>query len=373
MVYNSAIEHDDLYQSKQPLPSPSSSNISNEKTIIPTKDNNVLNLLRKLPDITFGIVKSNPIIKVPNNLKPIKIHSRDITTSEITLKKTVLSKKQNINKIIDKNAIIIDLVKNNSYFTTTQSKKQKQIDNNIPLIRNNVDNIIKQNPKANSKKYIYVQKKNKQILKKKLTASKNVINVKSTGLSKTCIIPQDVKTISNNDNDLTIYNKSAIQLNNDSVNEHYMGWNSSTNGQINIVPAFPSLDFINLNHEYDCFRITKSSKNNNSIYTKASQSYIEKRSLIGQEVTQFNSTNEFNTIKYKINVDNKEKSNCYNENETLLQNNIRCHTVDLSIELTDKLFLQKMRSLFCDNLIGKTFKNKNTIEAIPNNINGLQI
>lgn len=337
---------------------------SKEVTIIPFKDNmnSELCSLKKLPDITFNLVNSNPDLNVPEikiiDQKPIiidltvttsnsnktknkkhkqiknvpeisKLNIKNLSNNiapEVILEKNALLKKHNINKKIDQKLIIIDLTKTDSNSEIIKSQNHKQI-NNITKARNNTKKILKKNPKFVSKKCINTEKENIILDNKNKgkTKSFNLENLKTSKPKKKKLNTsdsQEVKYILNNNS--IINNTSAIQIDNYPDNKEYTCLDLSINSQFHIAPTFHSLDFINdVIPEYDKFimGITKSSETRNStncIFKNTSK-------------TETN-LNFYNEISPQINKKN------YTTNMT-------------TAELKDKEFLQILRSTYIDKLI----------------------
>lgn len=275
-----SIEHV-LCESKQPLTS-SNLKISKELSIrsIENKENNILNMLKKLPDITFDYVKSDQIFKVPKIPKYIKNYPKKINDSEVNLKKIGLSKKsKNIKK--DRNSVLCHFKKINSNIKKTWNENLKQIDNNDQLITNNVDNIKTQKKTEATSNAFYI-KKNLQKTSSPYNRSKD-----------TCNASCKVKTIS--DDDLNVDN-IPIKTNVPVPNKECTLLDSDLSIEGHIVPEILPLpsDFINTSiPEYDSFLMgiisspQDSSTRSSIMCTETFQNEVEKgiESSNGQEET----------------------------------------------------------------------------------------
>jgi len=220
-------------QPKQPYFS-TKLNISRDVTITPLKDkgNNIMSMLKNLPDITFDFVQSEPVFKVPKCPKiKEKYHKK------IVLEKTV-SERQ-INNTKNMKSIIV----NNNFKKPTKIKsipnstiKQKQ----IPLIKDNTNTLIPKTPETVSKSHFISENGNAQKTSspnKLLKKLPSLNNIKSTNL-KTVKPAEEilnvpivtVKTITDSSITNTTNNTKTKELTKD-----YMLMDISTDGKINII------------------------------------------------------------------------------------------------------------------------------------------
>lgn len=280
-----------LCRKVQPL---TESNLKISKTVtnltaVKTEEN-IISKLKKLPDITFDLVKPEPIFKIPKVPKLEKSNTKQMITpnnkSKVVFEKKILLEKQNDN-IIDKNIVIIDtidLTNFDSNVNKTSKKKKELIDYKTPLIKNNVDQIIPQNLKSSPLKYLYSEKENKQITSSSNKYLKNICSkIKSAHL----------KTIKPTEQELNLSNALPVELSSDSTenttqfktcdflalksNEDYTLMNLSVTGQVNVVSA-SCPDFIDVsNTEYNSFLmgINKSPDYNYGMRLKTSQHFVD--------------------------------------------------------------------------------------------------
>lgn len=311
--------------------------ITKEVTITSYKqdnENNVMSMLKKLPNITFGYVNPQPVFKVPETPKLNKIiHKKCITPSgskvysqkniipnnmkkvtsrknirfnnkpTVVLKNKILSERREVNNIIDINPYLIGNIKNltNTNSKNTLIQKPKKIYENIPLPKNNSKEIITNHLEINSKQYLQNNKQN--------TSSPKKIFKKSASISNT-ISTEDIVPVN-----------SPLKL-----------------------------DFTDLNCtlEYDSFvmGISKSS-DDDSIQLKTFQNDVEKESLNEQELESPKSSMP-NSVKENValNSINIEKSHEMDS------------TISSAIVQKDNQLLQKMRNIFCGNLVENTSENE---------------
>lgn len=297
-------------QSKQSF-SLSNFKISKEVTITKynKNENNIMSMLKKLPNITFGYASPQPsaVFKVSdtpkrnkNNYKtsiaPKSVFSdKNITSNnetKIISEKKVLSDRREVNIIIDTKPSLIDNVENlkkiKSNSKKTSIQKQKKIYNNILLEKNNSNKTIINSSEAVSEKCSEkennVQRLNShnKIFKK----SHSVSNTKSktTKLTKKIVYEKKNKL----DKDSTINNMKVKT--NTLVMEKCLLMDISIKDKINIIQAYRSLDFTNFcNSENHSFVKGISMSSENEKHLETFKNDIAKESLNGQELSELTS------------------------------------------------------------------------------------
>jgi len=389
-----------LCQSEEPF-YPSNLKISKEVTVTQikeSKNNKLISMLKKLPEITFKYITPKPTFKVPEIPRLIeKTKNHNIThESKVILEKKGSSKKEDDN-IIDSNCILIGnpkiSTKTNPNPKKTLNSKLKKVDNNTQLlVKNNSNKIITKYPE----KSLYSEKTGNKprtsspinkLLKKPQSISmiKSKIVTPRKKVLNTSIVSHEMKKIADNN---SIINNTDVKTKN-STNENYMLADISRKSQTNIVSTSHPLDFINVCvPKYDSFveGIDKLSENNT--YSETFQNNIGNESLVGQELTQFsdflsdvktslmlNNSNNINTdlnsqsysIEENASLDNIQNEQLYvniNEFKNIenevneLENKEKSNSKTTPIVLKDNQFLQEIKSFFCDNLTEKTRKDQ---------------
>lgn len=263
--------------------------MSNEISINPVNDlENSIMLLKRLPNITLQIVNPKPVFKVPespklNPKKKDKSYNKSKTISE----SRVLSERQNNNIMLvtNKNSKLFNnskslTEKNSCFLKSPQHKRQSEhnsFDNITVSTKNNYDTIIPKVPEEVPNKNSYSEVKNTntqktsspyKLPKKSLSSSNIKLNniitinpVKKQKVSNVSTSSREVKT--NSDNSLITNN---IENKTPELTKDYLLMDLSSESKINIVPAFPPLDFLNVSlPKYDSFAmgISKSSGESN--------------------------------------------------------------------------------------------------------------
>lgn len=278
-----------LFQSKG-LFALSNLKISKEITITPINnvENSMMYNLKKLPDITFHVVKHEP------TLNPKKFYGSD-DKSKSVLDRKVLSE-------IQENRI----VKNSSFQKSSLLKPNKKPIKDITILKkNNHDTIISKNPKKIVKKYSYPE-------------VKNIKTQKTSCINK---LP-----------------KQSLQF----TNLHLKTLN-------NIEPAKKTSQTSTISHEEKKISDKSSTVNNieNKAHETANEVYLPSDlSLEGPIVT---APHRFDFINMSLNLPNYDSSYVYNDilTSSLIQDN---HSIDTWTVQNDSQLLQEMRSYFCDNL-----------------------
>lgn len=293
-----------LWQSKQSLSS-SNSNISKEVTNSLNKnnvENNIMAMLKKLPNITVSYVNPQLVFKVPEAPKLNKDNNKKSIVPELK----VFSEKNimpNYKTKISEKKVLLE-----------RQQKDNNIKNTKPNSINNVKNLMKMN--KNSKKTTINQKqKNSEAIFKKLsdkenniiqrTSSPNKILKKSSRASKTKskTVKPTKKTNKEISNNSIISHKAKTISDKDSIiNNIEVKTNKSNNeSQINFTPTYCPLDLTNLyvpNYKSFVMGIISKFPEDNSIHSETSQSYIENESLNGKELSELlPQTNQAPTIK----------------------------------------------------------------------------
>lgn len=325
-----------LCQSKKQL-AMSNLKIPNEISISPINDiENSVMLLKRLPNITLQVINPKPVFKVPKSpkLNPKKINGLFNKSKTISESKA-LSERQNNNIVLVKNKKIKllnntkeNLSENNSSFLKSLQHKgnleQTTFDNLAVSTKNNYDPIISKIPEElpNKNAYSAVKNTNTQKTSSPYKFPKKSANFKSKNLST--INPAKKQKISNiSTSSHKVKTNSDISLITDNLEnktselaKDYLLLNVSTESEINIVPACPPLDFLNVSlPKYDSFamEINKCSRKSN-MHLENSQNYIEK-----QEIDFLNSQNEKQEIDFSNNQNEKQEIDFLN-NQNLVDN-----------------------------------------------------
>lgn len=277
-------------RSKQPF-SATNLNISKEVTITPVKntENDIMSILKKLPEITFNVIQPEPVFKVPEI--PRKVPTKK---PKVVGKKKVLSEKQesyNVGKTeVKLRSKQIDLDKYEEFkkINLTQKQKQEKVQNNIPLVKNNnVGEIISRNTETASNKNTVSDKENIQ-----RTSSPNRIPKKielRKQISNNSIASSKVKTNSNNDSIINNTANNKEIKTSESTKDDYQLMDLPIEGQINVVSATFPPDYIDVSSpEYDKFvqGISKLPEDSSTQFD-ASQNSSDKESLAGQKSNFF--------------------------------------------------------------------------------------
>lgn len=295
-------------------------NVSKEVTVTPIvyTENNI-SLLKKLPDITFDVVPSKPVFKVPQSPQLItkktpKQATKNGFNSKVITEKRVTFKKQGDANIINTNVNAINNIEKLSKLNINSKAKLKQKHNNIPVTPSK---IISKNPKITSINNLISEKENIQrtsspnkISKEQPNISKINFKLKNTKpvekISNIPITTCEVKNSSNNDSTVLTVNNNEIKTN-IPTNEEYKLMDISSDGKINVVPAScPSYLNTVCIPEYDRFvlGINKVPEHSN-VQFETSQNDIKKE-LIEQETT--------NTPGFLNNVNTALHENKYDNN-----------------------------------------------------------
>lgn len=336
-----------LYQSKGLLVS-SNLKISKEITITPINnvENSMISNLKKLPDITFHIVKHEPINQVPKypTLNPKTFYGPDNKSKPI-LERKVLSE-------IQENSI-----KKSSRFQKAQEKKL--IKDITTLKKNNNEKIILKNPEKIPNEFSYSEAKNiktqktsflntfrKQSLKFLNLDSKNLNTIKQ---EKKLI--KDITTLKKNNHDSTNLNtiKSVEKTSNTSTISHEVKTKSDKSSTVSNIE--------------------------NKAHESANEDYLSSDlPLEGPIVT---APHLFDFINASLDLPYYGSSYVYNDSSTqpLIQDN---YTTDTWIVQNDNQLLQEMRSYFCDNSINNNTEletkstefTENSHEILLSNVQG---
>lgn len=324
-----------LYQPERSL-FPTNLNISKEVTITPiiNTENSVVSKLKKLPDITFDLIQSEPVFKVPvspiSNIKSSKKITNCVNKSKKQAKnifeKKISSRRQEnhiVNRTIPKINASKPLTNLNSNFKTVQKQKTQAVNNILSKQSNNVNKVISKNLKSFSNKNSSSEKENVQNqctpieLTDKLQNDsklkvKNEKNVQMTTAStNTSIVSQKVNTTSNDN--LTIDKNNEIKTIK-SADDDYILMDISSESEIKFVSASCPSDFDTVSvPEYDNFvlGIGKLFKDGETQF-KTSQNYDEEVSHTEQYFPHF--SNFFNDINTSLSIN---ESNDMQFNSTL--------------------------------------------------------
>lgn len=364
--------------------------ISNEVTLtsLPAKtEDNIISKLKKLPDITFDLVKSEPVFKTPKIPKPINNNIKKIITPVVPEKK-ILSKRhddKNINRKISVDLTNID-------FKNTSKKQNKEIVNIIPLKRKKTNQTIPNNQKSTPSRYAYSEKENRQRTSSPNKFLKNIrlksANSKSVKSAKKITKNNSIASLGVNSD--SIVNNTTIKTHAFSAlksnDEDYTLMDLSTTGQVNIVSA-SRRDFIDVrNSEYDGFvlGINKSPEynygmqefiscfsnlqTNYPICTNKSEkqsdfmslSYSEKEnvSLDCCENEQMTVNNKTKGLEYEINKLGNERH--FSSGNVFKKSQLQINEIHDTMDISDDYFLQGMKMYFRENLMEEVplYENK---------------
>lgn len=300
--------------------------ISNEISISPINDiENSIMLLKRLPNITFQVVSPKPVFKVPESpkLNPKKINGSFNKSKTIAESKVLFeSQKNNILHVKNKNSKLFNntkyLTEKNSSFLKSPQHKRKLDQNTFDILAVSTKNnypIISKNPEVPNKnsyseaKDTNTQKTSSPKKHKKKSLSfpniklKNLLSInpaKKQKISNVSTSSHEVKT--NSDISLITDN---IENKTSELTKGYLLMDLSSESKINIVPAFPPLDFLNVSlPKYDSFAMGLSkSSGESSMHLENSQNYIEK-----QEIDSSNNQNEKQEINFSNNQNHVNNS-----------------------------------------------------------------
>lgn len=285
-----------LSQSKQPFSPPNCT--LKEVTITPIKSDeaDVVSVLKKLPDISYTLVKTKPIFKIPEVTQFGKHISKKISTlnkSENNIhKKKVLSERQN-NIIINKKQTLTNVSERSKKFqknsNNTPRPKQKQLNKVIPLKISNSSSITQKKTTGISKIYSPSEKENMPSTSTpKLVSPKTSNNTKVSTQTKRSIMygaSNEVKETS--ENDLTNNKEEKNIITQKSAEENYTLMDLSTDDHT-IISASPYNFTSAIVPEYDNFVMGISQAPlNSTMHLEATQSYLEKETLNGQSLIGF--------------------------------------------------------------------------------------
>lgn len=288
-----------LCQSKESFVT-SNLKMSKKISINPVNDiENSIMLLKRLPDITLRVVNPKPIFKVPESpkLNPKKINGSNNKLKTIS-KSKILSERQNNNIIVEqnKNSKLFNtknLSEKNSSFQNSLQYKHKPahylFDNittssknnyNVPIISKIPEETLKMNYLATENTHTQKTSSPNKLLKKSPNIeSKNLITInpaKKQKMSSTSTSFHEVKTISNNSLITNNVENKTLKSAKD-----YLLMDLSSESKINIVPAFPPIDFLNVSiPKYDSFAMGISKSSGEScMHLETSQNYIGKQEI----------------------------------------------------------------------------------------------